>query len=111
MQQKILPWVETLKEKFHWEFLSFSTVDMNILEENQDKITWYRLCQNRHAIPLLEKNKDKIDWTYLSCNINAIYLLERNLDKIEPPKQIDILRLNHMDKNIERLYNTTFEVQ
>ena len=28
---------------------------------------------------------------------------------IKPPKQIDLLRLNHMDKNIERLYSNTFE--
>lgn len=28
---------------------------------------------------------------------------------IKSPKQMDIIRLNHIDKNIGRLYNTTFE--
>ena len=39
-----------------------------ILEQNLDKIDWYKLSENINAIHLLEQNLDKIDWILLSWN-------------------------------------------
>ncbi len=55
---------------------------VSFVEQNQDKLNWYRLSQNPNAIHLLEKNQDKINWHWLSRNPNAIHLLEKNQDKI-----------------------------
>lgn len=43
-----------------------------ILEQNLDKVCWFRLSANPNAIPILKKNKEKIKYEYLSMNTNPI---------------------------------------
>ena len=57
--------------------------DLNILEQNQDKINWKNLSSNENAIPLLEKNMNKVHRRSISCNINAISMLEKNPDNVK----------------------------
>jgi hypothetical protein len=41
------------------------------------------LSSNPNAIQYLEQNPEKINWFKLSSNPNAIHILEKNPDKIE----------------------------
>ena len=59
---------------------------MQLLAENQDKISWYWLSINpsKGAMQLLAENQDKISWYWLSRNpsSHAMQLLAENQDKI-----------------------------
>ena len=56
---------------------------IDILEKNQDKISWPSLSQNPGAIRLIENNLDKISWYWLSRNPCALHILEKNQDKLD----------------------------
>jgi hypothetical protein len=88
-----------------------SKEQINLFEQNINKIDWYALSKNPNAIELLVKNLDKINWDVLSENPNAIELLVKNLDKINweslssntNNKAIELLRENKDKINWYRL--------
>jgi hypothetical protein len=63
----------------HWEILSKNPGAIPLLEQNLDKVDWYKLCSNPNGIPLLEKHFNKhlneLDWYTLSKRPKAIHLM------------------------------------
>ncbi len=92
------------KNEFNWAFLSSSSNEIKLLEENIDCIYWSNLSMNPNALILLEKYPHKIDWVFLSKNVNALHILDKNIDKIywnslsENPNAIYLL-----EKNIDKI--------
>lgn len=88
----LLPWID--KTKLHWGNLhcNENAIDY-LLNENPDKIIWYRLCRltnektiqiikdNLHNFPYIA-NGDKYCWEALCSNPAAIKILEENPDKV-----------------------------
>lgn len=69
-----------------WHSLSENQNALDILEQHQDKISWFNLCRNPNpkAMDLIRNNLHKLtktEWEELSKNPNAIQILEENLDK------------------------------
>lgn len=71
-------------DEFIWEDLSRNPNPsvIYLLEENFDKINWYRLSENANAMHLLEANLDKIYWNKFCKNIHpkAIEIIDKNIN-------------------------------
>ena len=59
MRRIFLPWIELRKDELDWEYLSSYIPDVNILEQNPEKINWNYIARNgyiENAWIFIEKN-------------------------------------------------------
>ena len=49
MRRTFLPWIELQKDELNWDVLSLFTKEMDILQQNREKINWSYLSINKNA--------------------------------------------------------------